>query len=484
MIIKMRLEDLKQDSPKMPKEIRTMIEKEVQDQLKISSNKPKKHGIKKSVIVILAATMLLGTTALAGILYQMHNESVGTYAVRTTIEETTKNSSTTTSPIQISDVQMELSYLPEGMIQTEEGKYSYQNSLYKGGISIVFYKMDTGDAQFDMLTTNVATSEAIQIGNHDGIYIELQNHDSDAISFNQLIYIAYTDVHYVMQMYVASDVTKEDALKIAEGIRLQPVTDKTDANIVKSYIWSEYLTSQNNNENATFSEDSATVPKSALNNTHAIGEAFVAGQAEDGLENLTIKVTDVQLYDTISPLDLSVMDADFREEISKETDSSGNLKEATINYIKFGDGIHSIDEVVDSRTVPQKLVYTTLEYTNVGDEELSEILFFANLMKIVEKDGQMKLYDGNLSDTEPMWDEAIPTGSAYYVEMWYYDIHSGERNNNYINHLQPGETATIHMAWLVPEEELGYLYLNLDTYGSPYSFDEHSLAIGYVDIRQ
>ena len=124
MIIKMRLEDLKQDFPKMPKELRTMIEKEVQDQLKISSNKPKKHGIKKSVIVILAATMLLGTTALAGILYQMHNESVGTYAVRTTIEETTKNSSTTTSPIQISDVQMELSYLPEGMIQTEEGKYS------------------------------------------------------------------------------------------------------------------------------------------------------------------------------------------------------------------------------------------------------------------------------------------------------------------------------------------------------------------------
>ncbi len=37
---------------------------------------------------------------------------------------------------------------------------------------------------------------------------------------------------------------------------------------------------------------------------------------------------------------------------------------------------------------------------------------------------------------------------------------------------------------IVPEEELGYLYLNLDTFGGSYEFSESSLALGYVDIRQ
>ena len=40
------------------------------------------------------------------------------------------------------------------------------------------------------------------------------------------------------------------------------------------------------------------------------------------------------------------------------------------------------------------------------------------------------------------------------------------------------------MAWLVPEEELSYLYLDLNTSGSSFEFCEESLAVGYVDIRQ
>jgi len=48
---------------------------------------------------------------------------------------------------------------------------------------------------------------------------------------------------------------------------------------------------------------------------------------------------------------------------------------------------------------------------------------------------------------------------------------------------KPGETVTVHMAWLVPEEELDMLYVNLDPYGGAYEFDEHSLNVGYVDIR-
>ena len=68
--------------------------------------------------------------------------------------------------------------------------------------------------------------------------------------------------------------------------------------------------------------------------------------------------------------------------------------------------------------------------------------------------------------------------------MYYYDVHGGERGNNHIASIKPGETVTVHMGWIVQEKELGYLYLNLNPAGNSYGFDEDSLAVGYVDIRQ
>ena len=68
--------------------------------------------------------------------------------------------------------------------------------------------------------------------------------------------------------------------------------------------------------------------------------------------------------------------------------------------------------------------------------------------------------------------------------MIYYDVHGGERGNNYIECIPSGETVTVHMAWIVTEEELSMLYLNLDPSGGSYEFSESALKTGYVDIRQ
>ncbi len=493
----MNLEDLRQNFPEMPSALRMMVEEEVQKQLKMASPKRRKrHMARKTIAAAIAAVMLLGTTVFAGIAYKMHSNPVGKYAANIKIEErnqagTEENSSATEQPqevIDIKNVKMEVSYLPEGMVETEDGKYSYTNSLYKGGVSITFYKMDTGDAQFDMLTTNVKETEEINVGGYNGIYCELYGGDGEEISFNQRIYVAYTDVHYVMEMYAASDVTKEDALKIAGGVHLQPVSDGNTQDIVRAYNWSEYIKS--GSEEAVEWNPSVTIPKSAMKNTHAVGEAFVAANVETseddwlGLGSVEIKVTDVQISDKINLLDLSVMDTDFREELQKEVNQAGELLPVKLNYIKYGNGIDTLNEVVNSREVPQKLVYVTVEYTNTSAEKLDEILFFGNLMKIVEENGQMKMYTGKASDESTAWDEVVPAGIAHNSEMWYYDVHGGERRNNYITNLEAGETATVHMAWLVPEEELGYLYLNLDTFGGSYEFCESSLDLGYVDIRQ
>ena len=136
--------------------------------------------------------------------------------------------------------------------------------------------------------------------------------------------------------------------------------------------------------------------------------------------------------------------------------------------------------------MPQKLVYITVEYTNEGEQALSNVLFVGNLARITKKDGLMQMSSGD-SYEEPtegdVWTNACNRGLSAFWDMYYYDVFGGERNNNYIDSILPGETKTVHMGWIVTEEELGSLYLSLDTYGG-LEFSDSSLELGYVDIRQ
>ena len=126
------------------------------------------------------------------------------------------------------------------------------------------------------------------------------------------------------------------------------------------------------------------------------------------------------------------------------------------------------------------------EYTNTSDKEMKDVLFVGGLPRISESGGQMQI--GSVEEEKPgtgdEWERFINHGLSSFWEMTYYDVHGGERGNNYIESIKPNETVTVHMAWVVLEEELGTLYLNLDTSGGCYEFSDSSLEIGYVDIRQ
>lgn len=489
----MRFEDMKYDFPKMPEEMRNMIETEVKRQLTVNGQHPHKGrwAVGKTLAASIAAVMFLGTTAFAGVsIYRMQREPVGDYGVNVKISETegsqadAEGTKTAQEPFEIPDVKMEVGYLPDGMVQTETGKYSFKDNLYKGGVSIVFYRMDTGDGQFEMLHGDVLASEDISVNGHEGVYLQYPHLYEEETTFDQRIYVAYTDVHYVMEMYAASDVTKEEAIKIAEGIRLLPAEGQQDGNYVSALNWSAYLQSKEDiqSEQTEFAAR-ITATKEEMKNTHAVGESFsVEKTGIDAYEGLTAKVASVQVADNISLLD----PAYIKEELRNETDADGKLLPATIQYIKAG-STEALSEVVKSRQVPQKLVYATVEYTNTGEKELSDVLFAGDLARMQKEQGQMRMLTGQ-SYEEPTdgdtWTMAANRGLSSFYEMLYYDVRGGGRNNNHITSIQPGETVTVHMGWIVTEEELEKLYLSLDTFGGGAEFSDSSLDLGYVDLRQ
>lgn len=495
----MRLEDMEHEFPKMPEEMRAMVEREVAKQVKTTSHttyRKKKHMARRTFIAALVAAMALGTTVFAGVVYQMHSRSIGRYGVETSIEGNGNSAGVieagTEEMNNLSCLKLEVGYVPEGMVRVEEGKYSYEDNMYQGGISMCFYYMDKGDAQFTMQTENVLSSEDITVNGYDAVWLKLQNLYEEESSINQRLYVAYTDVHYVMEMYIGSDVTKEEALKIAESVKVTPVAEDAEGeDIIRAYAWSAYVESLQMDEALADTErySDSSVAKEEMENTHQIGESFslegINGEEiESDKQGLMVKIAEVQVSDDISLLDSSVMDTDLQKEIAAELDSSGKLLPATLQYVKYGDGVNTLDEIVQTREVSQKLVYVTVEYTNTGDTELTDVLFIGNLSKIREDGAYMRMYYGEEPEDGEAWDEVYYDGVAMHQEMWYYDVYGGDRGNNYIASIQPGETVTVHMAWVVPEEELGYMYLNMDTYGGAAEFSDNSLAVGYVDIRQ
>ena len=70
----MKLENMNQEFPKMPDAMRKMIEQEVAQQLQ---KKTSKFTGRRVMIAVLAATLALGTTAFAGVLYRMKSKQVG-----------------------------------------------------------------------------------------------------------------------------------------------------------------------------------------------------------------------------------------------------------------------------------------------------------------------------------------------------------------------------------------------------------------------
>lgn len=499
----MRLEDRKDTFPKMPEEIKKMIEKEVAVQIKsrqeesmnpehtrqsgkmeenakiIKYRRKKKDIVRRILVASMVTALALATTVGAGVVYQMHNEKVGKYGVKTKIEGQ-QTAETENLEAKTDYVELTTSYLPDGMVQTEEGKYSFEDNYMEGGISMVVYRLPQNEKVDDLLSTDVAESEELEVGGRPAVYLEKVS------SAAKKLYVIYAEHGYMLEMFAFPDVTKDEMIRIAEGLTVAP-TEKTEGNCVMQLCdWNQTEEAEEKGEPVDSDSDREfSFDKTKMENTHAIGESINMEHAGiDNMPGLTATVTSVELSDNSSILADGMLDADAM----KAFDADGNLLPMKLEYKKSGDGINTTDEVVKTETLPQKIVYATVKYENNGTEILHDIMYNGGIAFLEEKGSQMQFADYFLLSDE----EKASIGCDYRElerigfsqEVYLSDVTGGERNNNYINELKPGESVTVHFAFKIPEEKLGEMYLTLSNTGGVYSYDETSLAVGYVDIRQ
>ena len=124
-------------------------------------------------------------------------------------------------------------------------------------------------------------------------------------------------------------------------------------------------------------------------------------------------------------------------------------------------------------------------FTNVSyetDQDLKNIHYYIRMSLLNQTDDGYQEKDYmNLSGADydyVQWDGGLSIDGG----MQYYDSQS-DIGKNYISSLAAGESTKVNVAWIVNEEDLGRMYLEVSGYGATLNETDAELA-QLVDVRQ
>ena len=478
----MRLDELKNDFPDIPDFIHDMIQEEVEKQVNSSNITPmqRKSKLNRSISRVAAAAAVCiiatSTVAYAGTkLYHMYLEKQGNYGTLTTIKSD-ENSEDVKLPEEIHEISVTSNCIPEGMEWIAEGyKLGYKDTLDTAGITVDTVLMDEKSLDKSLLDRNVIESENHVFGSYDGIYLKYNTINGEN-SFDQRIYLLCPEEYRVLSLYIGNTISKEEAYKFAENL---VITEEDEMIKTADMItWSDII-------EPTVYADKIDVTNGQLP-VRQIGEAFnLDSYAEDNNGNnittdkVTACVDKVQIADN-----LQLLDSDKIPKVWKTAvDANGKLVQNHLSYIKKGDGVNNLDSVVREENMDQKLLFLTVTYTNISEEELNHMLYLGTLIALSKQnDGTYTIYMPGTEAGED-YDYYISDSVAKTAEMTYSSVQDDYGNGkNYIPSLKPGESVQVNMAWIVNEKDIKNLYLNLNGTGGCYEITENMCHTGVVYV--
>ena len=479
----MRLDELKNDFPDIPDFVHDMIQEEVEKQVNSSNITPmqKKSKFNRSISKVAAAAAVCiiatSTVAYAGTkLYHMYLEKQGNYGILTTIKSD-ENSEDVKLPEEIHEISVTSNYIPEGMEWTV-GRYKlgYKDALDKAGITIDTVLMDKKSLDKSLLDRNVIECENHVFGSYDGIYLKYNTINGEN-SFDQRIYLLCPEEYRVLTLYIGNTISKEEAYKFAENL----VITEEDKMIKTADMttWSDII-------EPTVYADKINVTTNGQLPIRQIGEAFnLDSYAEDNNGNnittdkVTACVDKVQIADN-----LQLLDSDKIPKVWKTAvDANGKLVQNHLSYMKKGDGVNNLDSVVREENMDQKLLFLTVTYTNISEEELNHMLYIGTLIALSKQDGGT--YTIYMPGTEAGEDYDYYTSDsvAKTAEMTYCSVQDDYgKGKNYIPSIKPGESVQVNMAWIVNEKDIKNLYLNLNGTGGCYEITENMRHTGVIYV--
>ncbi|MGM9615918.1 MAG: DUF4367 domain-containing protein, partial [Oscillospiraceae bacterium] len=390
--------------------------------------KTMRRPARMGALIALAAVLLMGS-AFAAVTYHLHTEPVGDLALAVSIAAEGDAAGAIAfsgegAETAFAGLDVTPGWLPEGMVLNngETTKWSYEDNYARGGFSLGYMPLNTGNATFCELNGDAESQKNLDINGHEAIYIKMARD-----GFNQRMYISYPEFNAVLTIYIGDDVDFDTAVRFAENLTVAAGDYERSAESLE-YDGKRYLDAARAIETGVYvntadglQDESETVEASPAQkaaaenmvNAKAVGESFPVSFIDwDRNGNITflelpVKVVDYAIADDTSILrDPSCLDS----YIAGLLDENGKLPEDTLRFYVSGNGITTPSSTVVAEQAQQpKLVAVTFEVTNNTDSTISDIIYGGRLLAVEE--------------TADGWAEYKPVPESGAVD---YDYFSGE----------------------------------------------------------
>lgn len=442
-------EKLEQVFGEIPQVVEERITKEVQKGIK--GNK-RKVSMRKVTVVMLAAVMVTGTVIFAD---NMYNYTIKRDRYMTEIlKKSDQNAEDSSEFAGFDYIAIKYNYIPEGYKPELEKILNMENAdpqaeitginkLHSedgGSISVCISVMNSND-----IISQIQNTKKVEELTFDGkkAYI-INKYTVESMRADKECYVFFQDSKYYAIIQTNSFVSMEDTQKFIEKCTLEGTNEPymLDATVVSK----EEL---HRNRFAAEGGKSETVQtKTAANqgpnwewlfkNFHQPGETI----EDNGCE---FTLNSYKFIDNISEyIDKGIFSIDVKKDWF---DKDGNILPSHIQIIKEGDGINTVDEVIDEKDIPVKLLVVNIT-VKVKENPNNQPI---HVMPWLELDGfqNNKLEAG----TYEVGDKKNE-GAAIYNEI---AIDEGE-GFDYAN-LKVGDVVSYNLIYVVDEMDMEHVGL-------------------------
>lgn len=370
--------------------------------------------------------------------------------------------------------QLTLNYIPDDFTEINEQNMKPGYNNIEGGTFEYFLHYIPNERDF---IEHVFSCVSAQINDTDDkTVVILERYDdelrADHENFGRFGYVFFKGTRNVVEFYVTDDVSDETLNQIIAGMELAP-SEEAEKDWVDTY-------------DATASSSYSEPQPQALGreglNLYQIGDSFGFGYGDE--DEVKITVNDAWIQNDFEGIttDGIARYADYSEYI----DDTGNFY-ADCYWMKYGDGkSEPFSTVAETETQHFNIVVVDFTYDNISDTDLT----WDNYKALCINMEYFMLVDGVPTDTAK---SADGLNAWYTEEVLHGDAGSffsfsspNQISKNEID-LPIGESTTVRMAFLVRDDLLGNLYLNVNQ-GSWRALNEDNIdkspVIDLCNIRE
>ncbi len=378
------------------------------------------------------------------------------------------------SNTQTYDVQY--TWLPDGITQIPDDPKKTCKTTSDGTIDLISYRVTSG-TYFEKQISNIIECEKISntektayIFQHSTPVKDESNQTKDS---EREIWIKFNGTNIITQVYATNNVSNDELKSIIDSIKLVPSENEL------TEVWQ--------NEYVTESKMSEEEYRDAfLNNCKSINEIELTGIGKPiphTVNNNSVEVTIDKAWIQDDFKDITTNTCGIPRDYSQFIGEDGKIYK-TYYWIKNGDGINTLDELVEKENIEYKLVVLEMTYTNTSGHDI--ILDPDNNTTDFLMDPMNYLcVNGKLDPTDYMHREGLTVYSDQYIASdggWVSFESDDQSSKNYIN-IPQGKQTHVKVSLLARADCLDDYYINI--FGSyADQNDPNNLYLAVKDIER